>query len=87
MSSFEPGQGACGWTPAAFTHLHGARGKALRPEGILREGGDHDVEGISAGKTRSVDGGAHVRFDLGGPRGAIAVCNLSLDDAGPRLAL
>ena len=59
-----------------FTHPHGALGAGTRRlERISGQGGDDDVEGIFADKARGVDGGAPFRFGLGGPRGAIAVCD------------
>ena len=48
----------------------------------LRQGGEDDVEGVGAFEACGVDGGADVGFSFGGPHGAIAVGDLSLDHAG-----
>ena len=53
--------------------------RGCRLDRSLGQGGDDDVERISAAEPRGVDGGAHIRFGTGGPHGAIAVGHLSLD--------
>ena len=53
----------------------------------LREGGEDDVERAGAFEAGGVDGGAHIGFSLGGPHGAVAVGDFSLDHAGSEFAL
>ena len=54
---------------------------------MLSERREDDVEGVGAFEASCVDGGSHVRFGFGGPHCAVAVGDLSLDDAGAEFAL
>ena len=54
---------------------------------ISGQDADDDAEGVRAFKPRGVDRCPHVRFGLGGPHGAVAVRDFSLDYARAQFAL
>ena len=57
----------------------------------ILSGSDQDfencLEGVSAVEPCGVDSCADISLGLGGPHGSVAICDFSLDHAGPQLSL